>query len=180
MDTKYKTDPAFAIQARRFLALAFVPPQRVHHYMRMIVQDEAHIGDGLLDDFARYFQSTYVGVENLPAMFPHTSWNMYRRIKENLPRTNNTVEAWHGAFAKDICNHPDIMSLSAKYRTEQHNQLLKRDQHRNGRRNIEGRSKYAKINKQIKTIIGLYDNGDLQNLPYLEEIAKAAAIKYTK
>ena len=57
LDKEYKSNPAFAIRVRRFLALAFVPPQRVHHYMRMIVQDEAHIGDGLLDEFASQLMS---------------------------------------------------------------------------------------------------------------------------
>ena len=129
LDARYGTDKAFAIRVRRFMALAFVPPHQVHHYMRLILLDEAHINDGALTAFAKYFKDTYVGDEFFVPVFPHTTWNMYDRIKADLPRTNNTVEAWHGAFANDIANHPGVIPLSEKYKKEQHNQAMVRAQH---------------------------------------------------
>ena len=52
---RYKEDPAFAIRVRRFLALAFVPPNEVHRYMNLLMADEVARNEGLLE-FATYFQ----------------------------------------------------------------------------------------------------------------------------
>ena len=179
---KYHQDPAFAIRVRKFLALAFVPPTHVHHYMRMLRQDEAHKNDGLLQDFAKYFTDMYVGTEFDSARFEYTSWNMYQRIKDKLPRTNNSLEGWHGAFARDIKNHPDIVKLSEKYRQEQHTREIFRNQHVSGRglRKPEGRAKYAKVTKYLQDQIRKFDDHILYNVPYLEEIAKVMTIQVKK
>ena len=91
LSERYSQEPDFALRFRKFLALAFVPPHLVHHYMRMLRQDEALKNDGLLQGFAKYFQDMYVGQEFDPARFVYTSWNMYQRLKDNLPRNNNSV-----------------------------------------------------------------------------------------
>jgi hypothetical protein len=35
-------------------------------------------------------------------MFPIALWNVYDRVKHDLPRTNNAVEAWHNQFQVSI------------------------------------------------------------------------------
>ncbi|CAF1515142.1 unnamed protein product [Adineta ricciae] len=52
--------------------------------------------------------------------FPIELWNVYDRVSENLPRTNNSIEGWHNAFAQRVSiAHPTINKLTDKIRTEQ-------------------------------------------------------------
>ena len=153
LDNRYRTDPEFAIRVRKFMALAFVPPHLVHEYMRLILQAESLLNDGLLKDFAKYFQDTYVGQEFIEATFVYTSWNMYQRLKYNLPRTNNTVEAWHGVFARETRAHPDRIALSDKYRTEQHSQAHDRADQMSGRTDPNRRARYTTYTNRLNRLI---------------------------
>ncbi|RNA28036.1 hypothetical protein BpHYR1_054466 [Brachionus plicatilis] len=38
-------------------------------------------------------------------------FNLYDRVKQCLPRTNNFVEAWHNAFSSMLNKHPLVYSL---------------------------------------------------------------------
>ena len=123
---------------RRLLALAFVPPGDVHSYMALILADEASKNDGLMD-FVKYFQDTYIGQKvnetvTIPGQFPHLRWNMYGRVKEGLPRTDNSLEGWHNGFAKALSSHPEMPVLAAKYQKEQHKLAITREHHRAGRK----------------------------------------------
>ena len=57
-------------------------------------------------DFVLYFQKTYVGQmvngREIPGIFPYQLWNMHERVKNNLPRTNNSLEGWHNGFATTL------------------------------------------------------------------------------
>ena len=47
-------------------------------------------------------------------------WNVYDRVMLNLPRSNNSVEGWHNAFATRVTiAHPTIHKLAEKIRHEQ-------------------------------------------------------------
>ena len=47
-------------------------------------------------------------------------WNVYGRVMSNLPRSNNSVEGWHNAFATRVAiAHPIIKKLAEKIRREQ-------------------------------------------------------------
>ena len=81
-------------RGRRVAAVAFVPTAEVHHYFKLILDDERARDDGLIV-FMEYVQKTYIGyqvtrIQETPARFPYQSWNMYERIKEDLPRTTTT------------------------------------------------------------------------------------------
>ena len=145
LSVKYREEPTFALRVRRLLALAFVPPADVHNYMALIMADEASKNDGLMD-FVKYFQDTYVGQKVndtiiIPGQFPHLSWNMYSRVKEGLPRTNNSLEGWHNGFAKSLPNHPEMPVLAAKYQKEQHKLAITREHHLSGRKVPQVRKK---------------------------------------
>ncbi|RNA28524.1 hypothetical protein BpHYR1_036794 [Brachionus plicatilis] len=51
--------------------------------------------------------------------FPIPSWNLHERILNNLPRTTNSVEAWHGAFTNDEKRQLKFNQLIDKLKTEQ-------------------------------------------------------------
>jgi len=45
-------------------------------------------------------------------LFAHELWNTYDRVLNNLPRSNNSIEACHHAFAKRVAiNHPTVPKL---------------------------------------------------------------------
>ena len=53
-------------------------------------------------------------------MFPIELWSAYDRTIMNLPRSNNSIEGWHNAFAKRIAIvHPSVTKLAEKIRREQ-------------------------------------------------------------
>ena len=77
-------------------------------------QDVVDFSNILMADFpdsalnvATYFEDTYIG-KRLPnnsrriPPFPIRIWNLYERVREQLPRTNNVVEGWHNAFSSSV------------------------------------------------------------------------------
>ncbi|XP_069982940.1 uncharacterized protein [Penaeus vannamei] len=176
---RYREDAAFAIRVRRFLALAFVPLADVHHYTRILLADEISKDDGLLD-LAKYFQETYVGQlihgdMEIPGKFPYQTWNMYQRVKDDLPRTNNALEGWHNGFARMLPDHPQLPLLAAKYQKEQHKLALNREHHAAGRKHPSSQKKYQLVNKKIKSLITKLETYTLVDLQYLDQIAKPNA-----
>ncbi|CAN8008536.1 unnamed protein product, partial [Ixodes pacificus] len=96
LQARYGNDEEFAM--RMLPALAFLPPAEVPDPF-----------DGLLEVFpteaiylAMYFEDTFIarrrrnGVQ--AAMFPTRLWSVYNAVLQNMPRTNNSVEAWHRGF----------------------------------------------------------------------------------
>ena len=52
-------------------------------------------------------------------MFDMALWGMYDRAKEELPRTNNSVEGWHRSFlASTGCCHPSIWIFISELQRE--------------------------------------------------------------
>ena len=44
--------------------------------------------------------------------FSIASWNVYDRVLDSLPRTNNSVEGWHNWFQRSLmCSHPIVWWL---------------------------------------------------------------------
>ena len=178
---KYLQDPEFALRVRKFLALAFVPPRQVHRFFGLLLVDENARGDGYLNEFIRYFQGTWIGYQapngfETEARFPYHTWNMYERVKEGLPRTNNAIEGWHCGFALNIQNHPNLETLVDKYHTEQNRNRLRRTQQDMGRVSARTRRKYVIYNNRLTGLIDKFDRGVLDNLQYLQNIARIATI----
>ena len=86
--------------------MALVPPHEFHRYIQFLMADEVARNDGLVE-FAQYFQKVYVGQKfdngtEIPGWYNYPIWNMYDRLLQDKPRTNNALEGWHNAFARDI------------------------------------------------------------------------------
>ena len=180
LDKKYKDEPEFATRVRKFLALAFVPIDQVHEYLLLLIDDEVERGDGFLTEFYLYVQKWYVGQmlngrEISQGRFPKEMWNMYQRVKDGLPRTNNSLEGWHNAFARHM-NHPALHLLVAKYRREQHTKGAIRFQHQHGILTPRQRSKYQKVTKRIQYLIRKFDTRVVTGLEYLEKLASKMTI----
>lgn len=56
------------------------------------------------------------------ARYPISLWNIYQRVVDGLPRTNNAVEGWHNAFRQSVgCAHPTVTTLISHLQMEQAN-----------------------------------------------------------
>ncbi|CAF0992663.1 unnamed protein product, partial [Brachionus calyciflorus] len=120
-----------------------------------------------------YFEKYYIGLQKEPGSkvrivpdFPIKTWNVHKRVLENLPRSNNSLEAWHKAVAQEINSHPEINKLVNHFIKEQHLAEICLEQ-------IKCGYVYPRNSKELKrdqAIISLYDNFDKSD--YLEFMDK--------
>ncbi|RMZ99930.1 hypothetical protein BpHYR1_038567 [Brachionus plicatilis] len=62
-----------------------------------------------------YFEKNYIGLVDLEdencsrvvPEYPPSYWNLSKRIQKGLPRSNNSLEAWHKSLSKDVGSHLD-------------------------------------------------------------------------
>ena len=110
------------IKCKMLLALAFVPLNSITRAFEVISSD---IPEELMDLYD-YFEDTWIGrptrhTRRQP-MFPQRVWCVQDRVEQNLPRTNNSVEAWHRAFQRTVGYvHPTVYKLIEALRLEQSN-----------------------------------------------------------
>jgi hypothetical protein len=69
-----------------------------------------------------YWENTYVGrrLEGVVPRYAISMWNSFDRLNSDIPRTNNSLEAWHNAFQKTVdCHRPSLVKLLNKFQLEQ-------------------------------------------------------------
>ena len=76
----------------------------------------------------------------------------------NLPPTNNSVEAWHRSFQQTIdCYHPSVFKLIEQFRKEQDHVEIQLEKYNSGDRQQEASNcKYVQLNKRLKNIVKTY------------------------
>ena len=119
---KYQQDPSFGLQIRMIPVLAFATSTDVPELFNQLFMElptDAY-------DLALYFESTYIGRHIsdtpivIPSTFPLSMWNNHLMVHYGLPRTRNSVEAWHRSFATHISfNHPSIWTFLKVLKKEQ-------------------------------------------------------------
>ena len=113
-----------------FQSLAFSAPDVVTEVYNELMQSLDDEMDQVLADFLIYFETTWIGVmkrrRRRRPLFHYTLWNVQGRVVDDLPRTNNSQEGWHNAFARRAAiTHPTIQRLVAKLLKEQaYNEIL--------------------------------------------------------
>ena len=115
LTTEFVGSSEFRLAFKYLKALPFVP-------IKDIIVAFKEICSAVPDSFVpilSYFEEHYIGkIENekkklrrVP-FFPIPLWNVYNRVIAGLPRTNNSVEAWHKAFELGIQKHPTVNKLT--------------------------------------------------------------------
>ena len=102
-------------------------------------------------------------------------WNVYERVSANLPRTNNSIEGWHNAFATRVAVvHPTISKLADKIRREQSKFEIDIAQIRQGHPPKPKKAAYQKLDEKICRLVDDYHNVSL--VEYLNGLAANVSI----
>ena len=98
-------------------------------------------------------------------MFPIELWNAYDRTIMNIPRSNNSIEGWHNAFAKHVAIiHPNVTKLAEKVRGEQCKFEVDIEQIRQGQEPKLKRVQYQKLDERIEPLVDDYFNVELASI----------------
>lgn len=172
----YRDDANLRMHVKMLLALSFIP-----------VGDVPAAFDDLVDNcpseltpLTDYWEDTYVGRQRrrrrANPRFALDLWNMRDRVNDNLPRTNNSVEAWHRAFQQTVdCQHPSVYKLVDHFRKEQDHVELLIQRYQSGVRNPEAsKSKYIQLNRRLQALLPTY--GTVPLMDYLRSVANNVSI----
>jgi hypothetical protein len=111
-----------------------------------------------------------LGAGRKKSLFSMELWNVYDRVSTNLPRSNNSIEGWHNAFATRVSiAHPTITKLTDKIRREQSKFEIDIAQIRQGQEPKPKKASYRKLDERIKRLVDDYSNVDLGE--YLKGLA---------
>ena len=112
------------------MALAFVPERDVVRAWEALINmpGKSEFFNGTLVD---YMEKTFIGTPNRnrprkQPLFPVKLWNCWDQLKGGLPRTTNSVEAWHRAFQQIVAScHPEVYKFFEILKNEQgHQEVL--------------------------------------------------------
>ena len=119
LEVFYK-DEVFRLYFNMLKGLAYLPAVDV-------LSGFVELSDSSPDNFIpmlKYLERYYIGKLTLLnkrtiPRYPISTWNLYQRVLEGKPRTNNPVESWRGQLTKDEKSHLTVNKLVEKLRKEQ-------------------------------------------------------------
>lgn len=165
----YRCNVNIRVKCKMLLALSYIPERDVQFAFEIITEKFPEE----LRSIVEYWESTYVGrrLLGLPPRFPISIWNMFSRLQDHLPRTNNSLEAWHNSFQKSVdCHSPSIFKLINKLQVEQQHVMNNVTRYRAGFRVKECQhSKYALRARRLRTLATEYSFAQVED--YLEAVA---------
>lgn len=137
------------------------------------------ISSDQLDVIFDYFEEYFIGkIANLSSIgkqvrrvprFSIKLWNLYDRLLMDLPRTNNSIEAWHKSSELDVKKHTSFNKLVEHFRKEQkHTHILCAQLIMCGDK-VKRKKTEVEKDQQIKSLISNYKKNEC--LTYLEKIA---------
>uniref|UniRef100_A0AC34RKF9 MULE transposase domain-containing protein n=1 Tax=Panagrolaimus sp. JU765 TaxID=591449 RepID=A0AC34RKF9_9BILA len=91
---KIAEDVVISVQVKWFRAMAYVKADDIPTVWIGLAPSY----DRRLRVVVRYFQKTYIGTAAAPAQYDPKRWSVYERTLNDDPRSNNSVEAYHGAL----------------------------------------------------------------------------------
>jgi hypothetical protein len=107
-------------------ALSFVPVDDVEQAFNNLMDTNYYTThEELLTPLTNYFEDTWIGRvdrrnRRKPALFPVSLWNCHAYLKENIPRTNNSVEGWHNSFSSTLnVIHSNICKCIEAFKNEE-------------------------------------------------------------
>ncbi|CAN7944621.1 unnamed protein product, partial [Ixodes hexagonus] len=172
---RYGTDEAFAVKMKMLPALAFLPvwaiPEAFQDLLEVFPQEAIELAD--------YFEDVYVGRPRrngvCSAQFPPKLWSVYEAAHDGMPRTNNSVEAWHYGLQSNVrCTSPNIWVFLESLKKEQALSEMKLSQAASGVTATRVSRKQEAFNRRLQRILGRYDGTD--NMDILEACARSITL----
>ncbi|CAM4849508.1 unnamed protein product [Rotaria magnacalcarata] len=122
------------------------------------------------DDLLDYFEKTWIGTGREKPQFDHKLWNVYDRVTATVPRSNNSVEGWHNAFANRVSiSHPNIVKLAEKIRREQSKFEVDMAKILQGHTIKTKKACYRRLDERIPRLVNGFDASQLDE--FLKNIA---------
>lgn len=161
----YVEDANFALNLRMILSLAFVPKKDLIKAFEALSENNFFLHhEQILRPIIDYFEDTWIGradrrgKRRVPK-FPHEMWNCFEAVKNNLPKTNNSIEGWHRSYGESVgACHPNIWKFINCLKKEQSYNELKVEQILGGANIEQPRKKYKDCAAKIKAIVAQYEN----------------------
>ncbi|CAM4952107.1 unnamed protein product [Rotaria socialis] len=173
LSTKYQEDENFRLNVKMLIGLAFLPLSDVITGFDLVAGE---FNDDDADDLLDYFERTWIGepkrrgVGRKKPQFDIPLWNVYDRVMANLPRSNNSVEGWHNAFANRVTvAHPTMQKLAEKIRCEQSKFEVDIAHLLQGHQPKSKKTCHRKLDERIARLVRDYD--PLRISQYLKSIA---------
>ncbi|CAF0933776.1 unnamed protein product [Brachionus calyciflorus] len=116
---KWNTDSALRKNFRRLQALAFLPTGDVIQAFSLIKKDSPTYFNQILNYFENNYKGKVKDFKQTEPRYPIEIWNLYERIKLDLPRTNNSVESWHSRLKPDVRQNLSVAKVVELFRLEQ-------------------------------------------------------------
>ena len=120
----YFSDESFRKSYRLMQSLAYLPEEDVIEGFLKVKQN---INENFVE-ILEYFERVYVGnlkplsrTARCNARFPISTWNLYKRVINKMPKTNNSVESWHSQISQNCKKHLTVNQLTELLRKEQSN-----------------------------------------------------------
>jgi hypothetical protein len=189
---KYTNDDNFRMNVKKLMGLAFVPVCDVIQGYSAIVDDFDPEDNALLDYFERVWvgrkkgrgpcqfkyislmhliiYNVHLGNQRTKSLFSLELWNVYERVIQDLPRSNNAIEGWHHAFNNRVSiKHPSITKLAKCILREQSKFEIDIERLRAGEQPRKKKKVYAKLDERLKRIAASYNVDNIEE--YLNRIA---------
>ncbi|RMZ96587.1 hypothetical protein BpHYR1_017597 [Brachionus plicatilis] len=151
-------DDKFRLSFRRLQALVFIPISDVHLALDYIKQNSSNSFSTILD----YFEKNYIGRAGGKPRFEMELWNLFERVKNNIPRTNNDVESWHSRLKYDARQNLTVAKVVELFRLEQSYMESGLVSLFNGDVIKKTKKRQVEKNEKLKRIISNYDSNTLK------------------
>ncbi|CAM4939652.1 unnamed protein product [Rotaria socialis] len=110
------------------------------------------------------------GTGRTKPQFDHKLWNVYDRVIAAVPRSNNSVEGWHNAFATRVAiNHPNIVKLAEKIRREQSKFEVDMQKILQGHDIKTKKACYRKLDERLTRLVNAFDASQMDQ--FLKNVA---------
>ncbi|CAK8697796.1 unnamed protein product [Clavelina lepadiformis] len=172
----FTEDAEHALRIKCFQALAFVPPEDVVQRFEDFLATFSDDDEQHLSEYIDYFETTWIGRlgrrNRRQPLFPIRCWNVFHRVQDDLPRTNNSIEGWHNAFSKRVSiSHPTLRRLVKKIKQEQGSNEIFIEKLNAGIAGPPRKKRYDAVNQRLKSIVENYDSTNININSYLRAIA---------
>lgn len=177
MSVLYESNAEFAIDIRLLGSLAFVPLRDLYAvFDEVVAYLQAKYGNKVVE-YIGYFQSTYignvVGANRAAPLFSPEFWNLFQRVLDNDPLTNNAVEGHNNALRLSSPGHHLTIQRFLKLMMKDITSTkLAINEYLGGTSPQKKRKKYRELTKRVRQIVGTYDlhQNKVMYLKYLSQI----------